>query len=100
MPKRGSPDFIFPKVEFQVCPFSTSRCPSMMVSIVETALSTKPTDKHQHLLHSSCHSLRSFRKYPYPPPPPLHGGQRKFLGEGVQKEAISEVVGGLLFQGV
>ena len=72
----------------------------MMVSIVETALSTKPTDKHQYLLHSSCHSLLSFRKYPYPPPPPLHGGQRKFLGEGGPKGSNFRGGGGLLFQGV
>ena len=50
--------------------------------------------------------LCSSRKYPYPPPPPLlpHGGQRNFEGKRVQKEAISEGVGGRLqsffFQGV
>ena len=34
----------------------------------------------------------SFRKYPYRPPPPTHGGQRKFRGRGgrVQKETIFE----------
>ena len=45
----------------------------------------------------------SSRKYPYPLP---HGGQRKFRGEGegVRKDAISEVVGvasrGLFFRGL
>ena len=31
---------------------------------------------------------------PPPPPHPLYGGQRNFRGEGVQKEAISEGLGG------
>ena len=31
---------------------------------------------------------------PSPPPHPLYGGQRNFRGEGVQKEAVSEGLGG------
>ena len=37
-------------------PFSTSRCSSMMVSL-KLFFNTKPTDKHQYLLRSSCRLL-------------------------------------------
>ena len=42
--------------------------------------------------------MRCSIKYPYPhPPPPPKGGRRKFREEGgVQKEAISEGLGGCL----
>jgi len=46
-------------------PFCTSRCPSMMVSIIEIVLYSKPTAEHQHLLRSSRHPLHTKRVFPF-----------------------------------
>ena len=46
-------------------PPSTSRCPSMMVSIIEIVLYTKLTAEHQYLLRSSSHPLQNKRAFPF-----------------------------------
>ena len=43
----------------------TSRCPSMIVSIIEIVLSTKLTAEHQYLLRSSSHPLQNIRAFPF-----------------------------------
>ena len=46
-------------------PPSTSRCLSMMVSIIEIVLYTKLTAEHQYLLRSSSHPLQNKRAFPF-----------------------------------
>ena len=46
-------------------PFSTSRCLSMMVSIIEIVLYTKPTAEHQYLLRPSYHPLHAKQAFPF-----------------------------------
>ena len=49
---------LYQTVHWNLSAFSTSRFPSMMVSIIEMVLYTKPTAEHQYrVLPSSCHSL-------------------------------------------
>ena len=56
LPKYLSPHSnLYHTAQSNISPFSTSRCPSMIVSIIETGLYTKPTDEHQYLFRSSCH---------------------------------------------
>ena len=43
---------LYQTVHSNLSPFSTSRCPSVMVSITEIVLYTKPTTEHQYLLRS------------------------------------------------
>ena len=44
-------------------PFSQSRCPSMMVWIIEIVIYTKPTEEYQYLLRSSCYPLHTKRTF-------------------------------------
>ena len=56
---------LYQSTHSNLSPFSTSRCPSMMVSIIEIVLYTKPTAEHQYLLRSSRHPLHNKRVFPF-----------------------------------
>ena len=52
---------LYQTVHWNLSAFSTSRFPSMMVSIIEIVLYTKPTAEHQYrVLRSSCHPLHTY----------------------------------------
>ena len=56
---------LYQSAHSNLSPFSTSRCPSMMVSIIAIVLYTKPTAEHQYLLRASCHPLHTKRAFPF-----------------------------------
>ena len=56
---------LYQSAHSNLSPFSTSRCPSMMVSIIEIVLYTKPTAEHQYLLRASCHPSHTKRAFPF-----------------------------------
>ena len=43
---------LYQSAHSNLSPFSTSRCPSMMVSIIEIVLYTKPTAEHQYTFYA------------------------------------------------
>ena len=55
---------LYQSTHSNLSPFSTSRCPSMMASIIEIVLYTKPTAERQYLLRASCHPLHNKRAFP------------------------------------
>ena len=55
---------LYQSTHSNLSPFSTSRCPSMMASIIEIVLYTKPTAERQYLLRASCHPLHTKRAFP------------------------------------
>ena len=58
-----------------------SKIPHSFATCVEALL---PRNVPPPSIYPTRYSLCNSRKYPYPPPPP-HGGQRKFRGEGGSK---------------
>ena len=56
---------LYQTVHSNFSPFSTSRCPSFMVLIIEIDLYTKPTAEHQYLLRSSCRPLHTKRAFSF-----------------------------------
>ena len=56
---------LYQSAHSNLSPFSTSRCPSMMVSIIEIVLYTKPTAEHQYLLRASCHPSHTKQAFPF-----------------------------------
>ena len=56
---------LYQSAHSNVSPFSTSRCPSIMASIIEIVLYSKPTTEHQYLLRSSCRPLHTKRAFPF-----------------------------------
>ena len=65
--------------------FSTSRCPSMMVSIAEIVLYTKPAAQQQYLLRLPCHPLHTKRAFPFSLGP--ENTRYKFLQRDVQSRS-------------
>ena len=55
---------LYQSTHSNLSPFSTSRCPSMMASIIEIVLYNKPTAERQYLLRASCHPLHTKRAFP------------------------------------
>ena len=56
---------LYQSAHSNVSPFSTSRCPSMMASIIGIVVYNKPTAEHQYLLRSPCHPFRTKRVFPF-----------------------------------